>query len=99
VCKKLEVERDERDELKKWIQDNMDKTIHKPIIPIQEKNLENRENKIVELEKKEQDIILKFEIEMINVLSKIDIFLEEIGKECAGESKLKLVLMIDGLKA
>ena len=54
---KLEVERDERDELKKWIQDNMDKTIHKPIIPIQEKNLENKENKIVELEKKEQDII------------------------------------------
>ncbi len=51
------------------------------------------------LEQKEQDIINKFETKMISVLQTIDVVLEEISKECDGDSKLKLVLMIDGPKA
>jgi hypothetical protein len=99
VCRELEDLRTEHRELMLWIQENREVPIHRKRISNYEADLKEIEKNISVLEQKEQDIINKFETKMINVLQTIDVVLEEISKECDGDSKLKLFLMIDGRKA
>ncbi len=66
------------------------------MIQISGQKIRAKESEIEKLEQQEKDLIKKFEEKRDNVLCAINTNLEEILKECDGNSKLKLILVIEG---